>query len=392
VEKILIRAGLLIDGYGKTAVENGAVLIEADRIRAVGRSGEIGPVSGAKEFNYANGTMLPGLIDCHNHLSMNLTYEDWLSRVNDSDAEKTIAAITNMLVDLKSGVTTARCLGEKNFLDIACKKATQSGLLSGPRLLVAGKSIRSTHGHGILAYVFDGPDQVRRGVRENIKAGADVIKILTTATVRGSDEIHSDYTREEIFAAVEEAHRAGLRVAAHCIGGVALQWCLEAGIDSIEHGYFMNQGEIELLAKSESWLVLTPSAFLMEERLKVTPSAEMFRKKQDEAAQCMAAAIKGGVRFAVGSDAIHGCLAKEMEFLVSLGASEMQAIVGATYNGAALCGLDKSVGTLESGKIADMIVVQGNPLEDIRAVQRVIAVVCRGKFTESVDTKDNAFP
>lgn len=388
MERILFRAGLLIDGSGKTVIENGAVLVEGDRILASGRSGEMGPVSRAREVNYAHGTILPGLIDCHNHLSMDLLQEDWLSRVNDSDAEKTIAAVINMASDLKSGVTTARCLGEKNFLDLACRKAAQTGLLPGPRLLVAGKSIRSTHGHGILAYVFDGPEQVRRGVRENIKAGADVIKLLTTATVRGSGEIHSDYTREEIFAIVEEAHRAGLRVAAHCIGGVALPWCLEAGVDSIEHGYFMSESEIELLARSRTWLVLTPSPFLMEERLKVTPSADTFKRQQEEAAQCMAAAIKGGVRFAVGSDAIHGCFTKELEFLVGLGATEMQAIIAGTRNGAALCGLDKSVGTLEVGKSADMIVVQGNPLADIRALQRVIAVVCRGRFTEISGTGD----
>ncbi len=382
MDQVIISGGLLIDGTGRPPIEKGAVLIEGDRIAAVGRGENIKLTSSAKSIDCGDQVLLPGLIDCHNHLSAELTHKDWLSKVNASDAEQALNATINMIADLRAGVTTVRCLGDKNFLDMACKKAIESGRLVGPRLLVATRSIRSTHGHGFLASPFDGPEEVRRAVRENIKAGADVIKILTTATVRGPGEIHSDYSKEEIFVAVEEAHRVGIPATAHCIGGIALEWCLEAGMDSIEHGYFLTDREIELFAKSGRWLILTPSPFFMEVRLQALASelADAFRRGREEVAQRMSAAIKGGVKFAVGSDAIHGCLAQEMEYLVELGASESQAIIAATRNGATVCGLEESIGTLEPGRVADIIGVEGNPLKDIRALKRVKTVIYRGKL------------
>jgi imidazolonepropionase-like amidohydrolase len=382
VEKTLIRGGLVIDGTGSPPIEKGVILIEGQHIIGVGKEEELREKADVHVLDCSDQTLLPGLIDCHNHLSAELTDEDWLSKVNASDADQTLSAITNMTADLRTGVTTLRCLGDKNFIDVACKKAVNSGRIAGPSLLVATRSIRSTHGHGILASPFDGLEQVRAAVRENIKAGADVIKILTTATVRGSGEIHSDYSREEILVSVEEAHRAGIRVTAHCIGGIAFQWCLEAGMDSIEHGYFLSNREIDLLAKSGRWLVLTPSPFFMEDRLRVLPPelASAFRRGREEAAERMAAAIKGGVAFAVGSDAIHGRLAQEIEYLVELGASEDQAIIAATRDAAKVCGLEGSIGSLEPGKVADIIGVKGNPLKDIRALRKIEVVISKGKL------------
>lgn len=375
----------MIDGTDRPPIERPAILVEGDRIAAAGRREDLRRVKGARELDFGDAVFLPGLVDCHNHLAADLTQKDWLSRLGSTDAELTLNAISNMSSDLRSGVTTLRCLGERNFLDMACKKAIESGRMLGPRLVVAGRSIRSTHGHGFLASPFDGPEEVRRAVRENIKAGANVIKILTTATVRGQGEIRSDYSKEEIFVAVEEAHRAGIRATAHCIGGVALEWCLEAGIDSIEHGYFITDREIDLLIKRDRWLILTPSPYLMEERLEALPleMAEAFRRGQQEAGERMAAAIKGGVKFAVGSDAIHGRLAQEMEYLVKLGATERQAIIAGTRDGARVCGLEQDIGTLEPGRIADILAIEGNPLSDIQALQKVKAVICRGKLSYS---------
>jgi len=268
MDRLIVTGRLLIDGRGGLPIRKAAILVEGDRIVRVGRKEDLGQVKGVKELDFGVATLLPGLIDCHSHLGADLTQKDWLSKLSSSDAELTLSAVFNMGADLKAGVTTLRCLGDRNFLDIACKRAIESGRIVGPRLVVAGRSIRSTHGHGFLASPFDGPGEVRRAVRENIKAGADVIKLLTTDTVRASEEIRSNYSKEEIFVAVDEAHRAGIRSTAHCIGGIAVQWCLEAGMDSIEHGYFLNDREIDLMIRRDRWLILTPSPFLAEDDYK----------------------------------------------------------------------------------------------------------------------------
>jgi imidazolonepropionase-like amidohydrolase len=382
MDRLFIQGRMLIDGTGRPPIERGAILLDGDRIIAVGTKESMGLVSGAQELDFGDLVLLPGLVDCHNHLSADLAEEGGRNRSSGNDAELTLNATINMAKDLRAGITTIRCLGDRNFLDIACKKAIESGWINGPRLVVAGRSIRPTHGHGVLALPFDGPENVLRAVRENISAGANVIKIVTSATIRGQGVIHSDYSREEICVSVDEAHRAGIRATAHCIGGVGLAWCLEAGMDSIEHGYFISDPEIDLIVKHNRWLVLTPSPFFMEDRLRFMPVelAETFRRSREETGRCMAAAIRGGVKFAVGSDAVHGRLAQEMEYLVELGASEHQAILAATRDGARVCGLEKNIGTLEPGKVADIIGVEGNPLKDIQALRKVEAVICRGRL------------
>jgi imidazolonepropionase-like amidohydrolase len=381
MDRLLVKGALLIDGTGRPPIEKAAILVEGGRIVAAGRREALGQISDAREFDLGESTLLPGLIDCHNHLGADLTRKDWMSRISADDAELILNAIVNLSTDLNAGVTTLRCLGDKNFIDIACKKAIESGQMKGPRLITAGRSIRSTHGHGFLASPFDGPEQVRRGVRENIRAGANVIKILTTATVRGPGEIRSDYSKEEIFLSVDEAHRAGLPATAHCIGGIALEWCLEAGMDSIEHGYFLTDREIDLLMRYDRWLVLTPSPFFLEDRIQALPDrlAESFRHGREETAARMTAAMKAGVKFAVGSDAIHGRLAQEMEYLVRMGASENQVISAATRDAAKVCRLEREIGTLEPGKAADIIAVEGNPLRDIAALRRIKTVFFSGK-------------
>ena len=169
--------------------------------------------------------------------------------------------------------------------------------------------------------------------------------------------------------------------AVHCIGGIGLEWCIEAGVDSIEHGYFMTDREIDLLAQSDSYLDLTPSPFLTEARIRTLPHEliDAHLNEQDKARKRMAAAIKGGVKFAVGTDGMHGGLAQEIEYLVELGAPASEALMAATRYAALVCGLEESIGTLKPGKIADIIGVKGNPLEDIRTLGRVGTVISKGK-------------
>jgi len=380
--RLTVRGEMVIDGTGRPPIEKGGVAIDGERIVAVGKEEKIRQASNAEVLDCSDQVLIPGLIDCHNHLSLDPTLENYLHRMNDSDAALALRASANMGIDLRAGVTTARCLGDRNFLDVECKRAVESGLLTGPRLLVATRGIRAPHGYGFMGYAFDGPDQIRGAVRENLRAGADLIKLYITGTLPGSPEIHSYLSKEEISVAVQEAHAMGVKTAAHCIGGVGLQWCLEAGVDSIEHGYFMSDREIDMLAQSDSWLVLTPSPFLTEARIRTLPSEfiDGHLRDRDRVANRMAAAIRGGVKFAIGTDAMHGGLAQEVEYLVELRAPTTEALAAATHYGAIVCGLEESIGTLEPGKIADIIGVRGNPLEDVRALGRVETVILKGKI------------
>ncbi len=379
--KTLVRGGSVIEGTGKPPIEKGAILIEGQRILAIGRGEEFGEKADVDVLDCSDQTLLPGLIDCHNHLSLDPKLENYLYRMNDSIPELTLRATTTMAVDLRSGVTTSRCLGDKGFLDVACKKAVNSGLLTGPRLLVATRGVRAQHGHGFVGYPFSGVEQVRNAVRENLAAGADLIKIFLTGTLRDAKGIPCYFSKEEIQAAVDEAHRLGVPIATHCIGGIGLEWALETGIDTIEHGYFLTDKEIDLLARSNSWLVMTPSIFFTDARIRTLPPhlIDGHLRQRDEVAQRMRAAIKAKIKFAVGTDGMHGGLAQEIQYLVDFGATPVQALMAATCHAARVCRLEESIGTLEPGKYADIIGVKGNPLEEIGALKRVRTVISMGE-------------
>ena len=244
----------------------------------------------------------------------------------------TLRACETMRIDLRSGVTTSRCMGDKGFLDVECKKAVEEERIEGPRLLVATRGIRAFHGHGFVGYPFGGVDQIRTAVRENLAAGADLIKIYITGTLRGSKGLPSYFSKEEIQTAVDEAHRVGVPVATHCIGGIGLEWALETGIDVIEHGYFMTDREIDLFIQSDRWLVMTPSIFFTDERIRTLPPhlIEGHLRQREEVGQRMRAAIQAGVKFAVGTDGMHGGLAQEIQYLVDFGATPSQALMAAT--------------------------------------------------------------
>ena len=390
MDQLLVRARLLIDGTGRPPIEKGAVLIEDNRIVAAGEEKKIQPKPNAKVIDCSDQVLMPGLIDCHSHCSLDTTLENYQARMSDSDSEQTLRSITNLAIDLKGGVTTLRCLGDKNFLDIVLKKAFDSGRLAGPRLLVATRGIRASHGHGVVGYAFDGPEEVRRAVRENIKAGADLIKIFVTGASPERGEIISYLSKEEISVAVQEAHRAGLRTAAHCIGGSGLDECLECGVDSIEHGYFITDRQIDHLLKLNRWMVLTPSPYFSEERLRgrTREIAENYRRLRDKVSERMSAAIRSGVKFAVGTDGLHGGLARELEYLVELwGVKPHDALMAATRHAAAVLGLEETLGTLEAGKSADLIGLKDDPLQDIRALRQVRTVICRGRLYHS-ESKD----
>ena len=382
MKQMVVKGAWLYDGTGRPPVARGAVLVEDGRIVALGTEKELALRPGAQVVDCGDQMLIPGLIDCHCHVSMQPWEDNWPARLHDSDPELTLRAVHNLAIDLKSGVTTARALGDRSFVDLVVRNAIASGRLAGPRLLVATRGIRATHGHGMVGYPFDGPQAVRLAVRENLKAGADLIKLFITGTVRQGPELVCFPSPEDIALAVQEARRAGVRTAAHCIGGPGVEACIEAGVDCLEHGYFFTDREVDLVLKADRWLDLTPSPFFTEERIRTLPAdlADAFRKDRDVVARRMETVIKSGVKFAAGTDGMHGELARELEYLVSFGAPTAQAMAAVTRNAAALLGLEGSAGTLEPGKTADIVGVRGNPLEDIRSLKNVVTVIARGKL------------
>jgi imidazolonepropionase-like amidohydrolase len=382
MEKTLIKGGLLIDGKGGAPIDKGAILIEGPRIVRVGKTEEFQEYKNVQVLDCGDQTLLPGLIDCHNHLSLDPRLDNYLYRMTDPVPALTLRACETLKIDLQSGVTTSRCMGDKGFLDVECKKAVEEGHIEGPRLLIATRGIRAFHGHGFVGYPFGGTDQILAAVRENISAGADLIKIYITGTLRGPKGIPSYFSKEELRTAVDEAHRVGIPVATHCIGGPGLEWAIETGIDVIEHGYFLTDREIDLVAKAGRWLVMTPSIFFTDARIRTLPPNLIagHLQQRDEVAERMAAAVKAGIQFAVGTDAMHGCLAQEIQYLVDFGATPGQALMAATCHAAKVCGLEGSIGTLEESKFGDIIGVKGNPLEDVGALRNVETVVSRGEI------------
>lgn len=381
MEKLLIKASFLWDGLSDRILPQAALLLEGGRISALGPAAEFESASYDRLIEWPHATMMPGLIDSHTHLSMDPTLENYLDHMKDNVAELTLRAAAMMRKDLSAGITTCRCLGDKEFLDIACRQAVERGLAIGPRLRVATRGIRASHGHGFVGYPFDGPDQIRRAIDENLQAGADFIKIYITGTLKGDGMLPSYLTREEIAVAIETAHQARVKIAAHCVGGIGLDWALELGLDTLEHAYHITDEQIEKLAASATWLVLTPSPILTRERVLHLPEGLIsgHLEERDAIFERMAACITAGMPFALGSDGMHGELAQEISYLVDMGASNVVALRAATINGAKVAGIDQQTGSLEIGKFADVLVVKGNPLEDISALRKVVAVFKMGE-------------
>jgi imidazolonepropionase-like amidohydrolase len=372
----ILSAEWVWDGIKDKAILEGAILIEEERIKAIGTHSELSRYPHDQELDFPGGTLMPGLIDCHTHLSMDPELENYLEHMSDPVAVLTLRATRMMRKDLYSGVTFCRCCGDREYLDIACRDAVLQGEVEGPHLLVAGKGIRAPHGHGFVGYPLKGINSIRKAIGENIAAGADFIKIYITGTLRGKTDLPSYLSREEIQVAIEEAHQAGLPVAAHCVGGIGMDWAVDLGLDSVEHGYHISDPQIDKLAEIKTWLVLTPSPIFMEERVNHLPAALIpgHINERNLIAERMAAVIASGIPFAVGTDGMHGGLPREISYLVELGASPAQALQAATINGARVCGIDQRTGSLKPGNDADIIAVSGNPLEDHLSLNRIIGV------------------
>jgi len=379
--RILFCGRMVIPHPNTSPILRGALLVQAGRIIAVDSYESLrSAVSETEIIDFHDLVMIPGLVDAHNHLSLDSRLPNYLERMNDSECELTLRAVQTLELDIRSGVTTSRCMGDRFFIDVHLKRAIQEGRFIGPRLVVATRGMRASHGHGFVGLPCDGVDALRKMIRENVKAGADLIKFYATGTIQDKPVIPCFYSAEEVRVIVEEASRGGLPTAVHCIGGPGLDLCLTTGVNTIEHGYYITDEQIEALSKSTSRIVLTPSEFLADKSTLSPERAALFRRDREKVWERLSTVVKSGLFYAVGTDGMHGHLADEARYIVEAGASNRESLLAVTLNGAKVCGLDREVGSLEVGKFADIVVIEGNPLEEITALSKVRAVVKEGNI------------
>ena len=377
METKILKAKYVIAGSELAVKEHAAVKIEDGKITEIYENvSQIPEELKAEIIDYGEKTIMPGMIDCHNHLALDTRLENHLVKMNDCECEQTLRAIKTMKDDLVSGVTTARCLGDRFYVDVTCKKAQKEGRLTGPKLVVSGIGMRASHGHGYVGMPFDGPEQFRRQARENIAHGVDFLKVFMTKVINATPFIYHFMSPEELRAVVQEAKSVGITTACHCSGGQGLDDCLDAGIDCLEHVYYITKQQVERVQEADRWVVYTPSYALNDELLfKFSPQdREGSLREKEIICECLRGAIEGGLKFGIGTDGIHQGLAQEAKYITELGASNHDVLAGITVNAAKLCGVQNKTGALKKGLAADIIVVDGNPIEDITALKRVKAV------------------
>lgn len=382
---------LLFDGSGAPAREGWGVVVEDGRIAAVGPADDVRP---AKARTWVlDGTLLPGLIDCHTHVALSGGLDPVGDLARESRTRRTVRALDALRAQRRAGVTTFRDLGCGDGLDLELARGLREGWIDGPRMMAAGALVCITGGHAcFLGVEADGADAVRRAVRAQLKAGVDLIKVVATGGVitAGVEPGAAQMTREELSAAVQEARKAGRRVACHAQGTEGILNALEAGVHTIEHGFYLDEQTIALMASRGAVLVPTFAAsdgmlggadmgiaeFMLAKLRRVGgPHVASFR-----------AALAAGVHVACGTDAgtplnPHGRIAVEVELFVRHGASPHVALRGATGAAAVALGRD-DVGLLEPGRRADMLWVADDPTADVSALRRVRAVWMDGRQVE----------
>lgn len=394
--RTLIRTGHLLDVTTGTEPAGQTIIVVGDKIVAITPTASTPAGRDDKVIDLSGLTVLPGLIDVHTHLTHATNFDPFFT-VTMTPAKEAIIGVENAKVTLQAGFTTVRNVGAYNFTDVALRDEINAGHVPGPHMQVSGPALGITGGHmdeNLLPYeyhyygqgVADGIPAVQHMVRENIKYGADLIKIGATGGVltKGDDPQASQYTLEEMQAIVADAHRLGRKVAAHAIGAQGILWATEAGVDSIEHGSYINDECIAAMKKHGTYFV--PTAYLIdwvkqfghlptlyEQKIKDVSAVEKDKARH---------AIAAGVKVALGTDASvypHGLNAHEIDVYVNqFGMTPLQGIQTGTLNAADLMGWSNRVGSIAVGKWADIIAVDGDPLKDVRILQHVSFVMKGG--------------
>ncbi len=386
-----VKTGFLIDGTGSEPVKNACILLKNNIIEKIGFEKEFKDYlnnnnNNIEVINLTNFYVLPGLIDSHTHLSIVPGEGNQLAQMCLPATKSILRSIPNIYKSLKSGVTTMRIMGEEHYIDVELKEAIEKGLIVGPRLLISGKGLAASNGHGVANTTADGEEEIRKLVRQNLSHGVDLIKIFITGGI--SSEKNSldfcSYTPQEVSVAVEEAKRAGKYVAAHAHGGKGLDLCIEKGVRTLEHVAFINKEQLTKVIENDLWLVGTFSILFHPEGIEKTdfnvPSIkEKVLQAREAVVENFRQIIKSGANLTVGTDAMHGFISYELDCLQKFGAGNMNAILAATRNAARACQVEDKLGTLEAGKLADFIAIRGNPISDIKNLRSVEHIFKDGK-------------
>jgi imidazolonepropionase-like amidohydrolase len=395
-KRTLVRAGHLLDVKTGKLLDSQTIVVVGETIQSIAPTAVVQAQSGDTVVDLSALTVLPGLIDVHTHLTANTDFDPF-HEVTSTDAKEAINGVANARTTLMAGFTSVRNVGAGGYTDVDLRDAINAGQVPGPHMLVSGPALGITGGHcddNLLPYhyhiigegVADGIAQVQQKVRQNIKYGADVIKICATGGVlsKGDDPQASQYTLEEMQAIVADAHRLGRKVAAHAHGAQGILWATEAGVDSIEHGSYINDQAIAEMKKRGTYLV--PTLYLEDWMLEHGNLPAFYHQKMIDVSAVAKSNIKhamqAGVKIALGTDAAvypHGLNAHELDVYVNqLGMAPLAALQSATINAADLMGLTAKTGTLEPGKWADIVAVDKNPLDDVRILQNVKFVMKSG--------------
>lgn len=388
---LAIRAGTLIDGTGGEPRQDVVVLVEDQRITAVGPAQEMEIPPNAEVVDVSDKTVLPGLVDAHVHIHTPGGPVDnyALAQLQKYQGALSLRAYTYGLKDLRMGFTTLRSLSSPSYVDVALRDAINESVVEGPRLMVAGQGLSATGGHmdqpnwspdvfvSGRTGVCDGPWSCREAARTQFKRGADLIKInACVGDYHNMDEPYKqEMTYDEMAAICEEAHWRRKRVAAHTAGGQGITDAIRAGVDSLEHAHWLTDEQIEMMVEHGTFYVPTlivnsRSVALGKDQKDISDEGwDWLVKVNEEKWDTLARAKEAGVKIAVGTDAgfvvCHGENACEIEEFVKGGFTPMEAIVAATRMGAECLGLEDDLGTVEAGKLADMVVVDGDPLADV---------------------------
>jgi len=395
-KRTLVRAGHLLDVKTGKLLDAQTIVVVGDTIQSITPTTSTPAEPGDTVVDLGGLTALPGLMDVHTHLTMNTDFDPF-HEVTSTDAKEAIHGVANARATLMAGITSVRNVGAGGYTDVDLRDAINSGEVPGPHMLVSGPALGITGGHcddNLLPFqyhsvgdgVADGIAEVQHKVRQNIKYGADLIKICATGGVlsKGDDPQASQYTLEEMQAIVADAHRLGRKVAAHAHGAQGILWASKAGVDSIEHGSYINDEAIAEMKKDGTYLV--PTLYLEDWMLQYGNLPPFYHQKMVDVSAVakgnIRRAMQAGVKIAMGTDAAvypHGLNAHELDVYVNqLGMAPLAAVQTATLNAADLMGWSAKTGSLEPGKWADIIAVEKNPLEDVRVLQDVKFVMKSG--------------